>query len=165
MVGSWQSQSANIGRNCLPWQPTLAARLLENGAKIESYTLIIMVVTSIKQFWDSQSCPKLDTDLLTRPTGKDWRYFCVVHLQDKVPKVLRYRGGSAGRVDATRWSKHRGLEHAREKRKWEAQVRSAIMLASWRLHLTAGRQGVYIIRWDFNDYFMFHVIFWHGKYP
>jgi hypothetical protein len=36
-VGSWQSQSANIGRNCLPWQPTLAARLLENGAKIEPY--------------------------------------------------------------------------------------------------------------------------------
>jgi hypothetical protein len=27
------------------------------------------------------------------------------------------RGGSAGRVDATRGSKHRGLEHAREKRK------------------------------------------------
>jgi hypothetical protein len=41
-VGSWQSQSANIGRNCLPWQPTLAARLLENGAKIEPYTIIIM---------------------------------------------------------------------------------------------------------------------------
>jgi hypothetical protein len=28
-----------------------------------------------------------------------------------------YRGGSAGRVDATRGSKHRGLEHAGEKRK------------------------------------------------
>jgi hypothetical protein len=28
-----------------------------------------------------------------------------------------YRGRSAGRVDATRGSKHRGLEHAREKRK------------------------------------------------
>jgi hypothetical protein len=27
------------------------------------------------------------------------------------------RGGSAGRVDATRGSKHRGLKHAREKRK------------------------------------------------
>jgi hypothetical protein len=42
-VGSWQSQSANIGRNCLPWQPTLAAQLLENGAKIEPYTIIIML--------------------------------------------------------------------------------------------------------------------------
>jgi hypothetical protein len=28
-----------------------------------------------------------------------------------------YRGGSAGRVDATRGRKHRGLGHAREKRK------------------------------------------------
>jgi hypothetical protein len=33
-----------------------------------------------------------------------------------------YRGGSAGRVDATRGSKHRGLEHAGEKRKSEAQA-------------------------------------------
>jgi hypothetical protein len=33
------------------------------------------------------------------------------------PPVLGNRGGSAGRVDATRGSKHRGLEHAREKRK------------------------------------------------
>jgi hypothetical protein len=31
---------------------------------------------------------------------------------------IPYRGGSAGRVDATRGSKHRGLEHA-------AQVKSA----------------------------------------
>jgi hypothetical protein len=44
-VGSWKSQSANIGLNCLPWQPTLAARLLENGAIIEPYTIIIMVDT------------------------------------------------------------------------------------------------------------------------
>jgi ribosomal protein S9 len=31
--------------------------------------------------------------------------------------ILVNRGGSAGRVDATRGSKHRGLEHAHEKRK------------------------------------------------
>jgi hypothetical protein len=36
-------------------------------------------------------------------------------------RIEPYRGGSAGRVDATRGSKHRGLEHAGEKRKSEAQ--------------------------------------------
>jgi hypothetical protein len=29
--------------------------------------------------------------------------------------MYMYRGGSAGRVDATRGRKHRGLEHAGEK--------------------------------------------------
>jgi hypothetical protein len=39
------------------------------------------------------------------------------------------RGGSAGRVDTTRGSKHRGLEHAGEKRKWEAQDARFVAIA------------------------------------
>jgi hypothetical protein len=42
-VGSWQSQFANIGCNCLPLQPTIAAQLLLDGVLIEPYTIIIML--------------------------------------------------------------------------------------------------------------------------
>jgi hypothetical protein len=43
-VGSWQSQFAIIGCNCLPWQPIRAARLLLDDRKIEPYTIIIMSI-------------------------------------------------------------------------------------------------------------------------
>jgi hypothetical protein len=41
---------------------------------------------------------------------------------NNVEVIALNRGGSAGRVDATRGSKHRGLDHAGEKRKSEAQA-------------------------------------------
>jgi hypothetical protein len=42
--GSWKSQFANIGHKCLPWQPTIAARLLGRPASSEPYNILIMVL-------------------------------------------------------------------------------------------------------------------------
>jgi hypothetical protein len=47
----------------------------------------------------------------------------IIHYSNK--KNMTNRGGSAGRVDATRGSKHHGLEHAREKRKHARFVATA----------------------------------------
>jgi hypothetical protein len=70
-VGSWQSQSANIGRNCLPWQPTLAAQLLENGAKIEPYTIIIMMTTNM---YTKLASIEINDEILSKVVGirKNW---------------------------------------------------------------------------------------------
>jgi hypothetical protein len=88
------------------WKKTLEVKILQKICeKIDKFTFYFLNILFFPFFKKFQI-----------------QFFFYLKFWQRLLKKVFYWPRSAGRVNATRGSEHRGLEHAREKRKWEAQA-------------------------------------------